>query len=151
MFKHILLPTDGSSQSEDIVRKGLEFARIVGASVTGFHVAEEHVPIFAVKDANYAKQGMALMENYDLETAIQALSFVEVAANDAGVNCDCYCTRDQSIHEAIVRVAKERRCDLIWMTSGGRKGFPGFLSEDNMDEVLKGCDIPVMVYRQSEE
>ncbi len=152
MFKHILLPTDGSELAEEIVRKGVEFARMIGAAVTGFHVAEEHATLFSLQDVRYSDSNMAVhMENSVLETAIQAMSFVESAANDAGVDCTCYCTRDQSIPEAIVRVAKARNCDLIWMTSSGKKGFPGFLAENNAEEVLNGCDIPVMLFRHPED
>ena len=31
MFQHILIPTDGSKLSEKVARKGLRFARAIGA------------------------------------------------------------------------------------------------------------------------
>ena len=41
MFKHILLPTDGSNLSEAAVRMGVQLAKTVNAKVTGFHVMPE--------------------------------------------------------------------------------------------------------------
>ena len=38
MFKHILLPTDGSELSEAAIQKGIQFAKSINAKVTGFHV-----------------------------------------------------------------------------------------------------------------
>jgi hypothetical protein len=38
MFKHILLPTDGSPLSETAMRKGIQFAKTINARVTGFCV-----------------------------------------------------------------------------------------------------------------
>jgi nucleotide-binding universal stress UspA family protein len=39
MFKHLLIPTDGSPLSESDVLKGLELARALGARVTALHVS----------------------------------------------------------------------------------------------------------------
>ena len=41
MFKHILLPTDGSPLSEAAMRKGIQFAKTINARVTGFCVVPE--------------------------------------------------------------------------------------------------------------
>ncbi len=38
MFKHILLPIDGSELSEAAIQKGIQFAKSINAEVTGFHV-----------------------------------------------------------------------------------------------------------------
>ena len=38
MFKHLLLPTDGSPRSEAVIQKGIAFAKSINAKITGFHV-----------------------------------------------------------------------------------------------------------------
>ena len=38
MFKHVLIPTDGSELSQAAAVKGLRFAKEIGARVTGLHV-----------------------------------------------------------------------------------------------------------------
>src|SRR5664279_4477440 len=41
MFKHLLLPIDGSELSEAAGQKGVEFAKSINARVTGFYVMPE--------------------------------------------------------------------------------------------------------------
>ena len=38
MFKHILIPTDGSELSERVVNRGVMLAKTLGATVIGLHV-----------------------------------------------------------------------------------------------------------------
>ena len=38
MYKHILLPTDGSKLSAKAVKQGIQFAKSIGAKVTALHV-----------------------------------------------------------------------------------------------------------------
>ena len=45
MYKHILLPTDGSPLARGAVRAGIKFAKSVGAKVTGFYAAPPATPI----------------------------------------------------------------------------------------------------------
>ena len=45
MFKHILIPTDGSAQSQRPSVQGVELAKAVGAKVTGFFAAPPATPI----------------------------------------------------------------------------------------------------------
>jgi nucleotide-binding universal stress UspA family protein len=40
MFKHILLPTDGSRQSNKAVKAGIRLAQTLGACVTGYFAVE---------------------------------------------------------------------------------------------------------------
>jgi nucleotide-binding universal stress UspA family protein len=42
MFKHILIPTDGSDLSEDAVKYGISLAKAVNAKVTGITVYAVH-------------------------------------------------------------------------------------------------------------
>jgi nucleotide-binding universal stress UspA family protein len=44
MYKHILIPTDGSEVAEKGVVAGVEYAREVGASVTFFTAVPEYQP-----------------------------------------------------------------------------------------------------------
>ena len=41
MFKHILVPTDGSALSEGAALKSIQLARALGARVTGVHVSPQ--------------------------------------------------------------------------------------------------------------
>jgi nucleotide-binding universal stress UspA family protein len=47
MFKHVLIPTDGSPLSKNAVKAGIGFAKEFGAKVTAYH-ALEVVPPYAI-------------------------------------------------------------------------------------------------------
>ena len=53
MYKHILLPTDGSELSENAAKSCLAFAKSIGARVTGLYVLQEYTPILATEGFGY--------------------------------------------------------------------------------------------------
>ena len=144
MFKHILLPTDGSQLSESAALECIQFAKILGAKVTALHVTPEfHVVTYRTDMLADTK------ERFDHDCALQAnqyLAKVEKAAKEAGVACDTLFVRSDHPHDAIVTLAVERECDLIGMASHGRKGMEGFLIGSETQKVLAHSKIPVLVF-----
>ena len=60
MFKHILLPTDGSRFSERAVFCGVEMARRFGARVTGIYAAPEfHILSYRVAALSESREQFA--------------------------------------------------------------------------------------------
>jgi len=60
MFKHILLPTDGSRFSEQAVIYGVELARLSGTKVTGLYAAPEfHVFTYRVSELGESREQFA--------------------------------------------------------------------------------------------
>ena len=146
MFKHVLLPTDGSNLSEAAVRMGVQLAKTVNAKVTGFHVMPEF-NVFTYKTQmledtknEFAKDSKA--------HAAQYLSVIETAAKAAGVPCDIASATHDHPYEAIIKVAKQRECDLIVMASHGRKGMQAVLLGSETQKVLTHSHMPVLVCRQ---
>ncbi len=143
MFKHILLPTDGSPASEDAVRKCMQFAKEIGARVTGFHVMQPfHVFTYQTEmledtKEQYKKDSEAHAQKY--------LGFIESAAGEAGVPCKIATTTGDHPYEAIIDAAAKYGCDLIVMASHGRKGIKGLLLGSETQKVLTHSRIPVLV------
>lgn len=145
MFKHILLPTDGSALSESAVRQGVALAKALGARVTGLHVSPEfHVVTY--RAAMLEDTGPQYMED-SRRHAAEVLAQVQQEAQAAGVACETVVVVSDHPYEAIVRTAEERACDLIAMASHGRKGIKGFLLGSETQKVLVLCDKPVLVFR----
>jgi nucleotide-binding universal stress UspA family protein len=145
MFKHLLLPTDGSPRSEAAIQKGIEFAKGINAKVTGLHVIPALpmvvYPTVTMEDINqeWKAQSKAQAEQY--------LSVVENAARDAGVAFDsAYVTSDHP-YAAIIEAAEQKECDLIVMASHGRRGIKAVLLGSETQKVLTHSRIPVLVYR----
>ena len=145
MYKHLLLPTDGSPLSEGAVRRGIQFARQVGAKVTGFYA----MPEFRVMAYTIAliDDGRAIFEKQAMERAEAVLAFVQTVAQQEGVPCDTVMTTSDSPHKAIIKAASDRDCDLIVMASHGRRGVEGFFVGSETIRVLTHSKIPVLVHR----
>jgi nucleotide-binding universal stress UspA family protein len=145
MFKHVLLPTDGSKLSETAVRGGVQFAKSINARVTGCSVVPK------LHFLNYdSDMPTAIKEQAIQECKLQAenhLSFVRKTAKEAGVPCDTVSEASDQTYEAIIDAAERQGCDLIMMASHGRRGVSSLLIGSETQTVLTHSKIPVLVYR----
>lgn len=145
MYKHILLPTDGSPLSESAIKNCVQFAKEIGAKITGFHaIPEFHVFTYQTEMLEDTKE--RFLE--DCRThAKQYFAVLETAAKEAGVECDTVIAVSDDPYQEIIQTADERGCDLIAMASHGRKGVQGFLMGSETQKVLSHSRIAVLVFR----
>ena len=145
MFKHILLPTDGSPLSDVAIKKGMQFAKSIGARVTGLYVIDPF-HLFAVGGEMLSDT----KERYEQDSRTQAqayLSVINKAAKEEGVTCDCISDTSSHPYAVIVEAAEKRGCDLIMMASHGRRGVQAVLIGRETTKVLTHTKIPVLVLR----
>ena len=151
MYKHILVPTDGSKLSTQAVEAAVRLAASLGAKVTGFFAAPPATPIMF---KGLLPGGYATPEEHEqnIRKAAQIyLGAIEKAAKSAGVPCEVMTVTSDYPADAIVAAAKKRRCDLIFIASHGRRG----LRRDSMlgsetQKVLSQAPLPVLVYRKAQ-
>jgi nucleotide-binding universal stress UspA family protein len=122
MYKHILIPTDGSDLSEQAINYGVALAKAVNAKVTGITVSTPFV-FFAV-EPHIATDTLDSYTTRMSTVAAKLLARVEDAAAAAGVTCDVVHAQHEHPYQAIIDTAITRLCDLIVMASHGRLGFP---------------------------
>ena len=146
MFKHLLIPTDGTKLSEAAVRAGVLLAREQGAKVTSLYVMPDYRAIIYGADAllTYNSAEFERSANSDPDAALQ---FVDQIARPEGVPCNFVRVTHASVYQAIVQQAQELQCDLICMASHGRKGIGGILLGSETQRVLTHSHIPVLVHR----
>ncbi len=143
MFKHILLPIDGSDLSLRAVDTGLELAAKLGARVYAFHVVAPFpaltymVDIVQANQAFYVQEAQARAEGY--------LKEVERRASAAGVPCVTGQETDNHPAAAIVAAATRQHCDLIVMASHGWRGVDRLLLGSETHKVIVNSDVPVLV------
>jgi nucleotide-binding universal stress UspA family protein len=125
MYRHILIPTDGSELAERGVLHGLALAKSVGARVSAINVVE---PLLAVT-GDFAS----------------VLDSVAKAAGEAGVPCETIQMENVQPHEAIIATAEDRGCNLIVMSSHGLSGLSMFLLGSVTNKVLTHAKTPVLV------
>jgi nucleotide-binding universal stress UspA family protein len=145
MFKRILLPTDGSEQSQRAILAGIGFAKELGAEVVGLTVIPKfHTFTYKTEMLEETKEEFAVDSQ---QQAKQYLSFILDAARQAGVPC----TGEQAVsddpYEMILSTARDRHCDLIVMGSHGRRGVKGVLLGSETQKVLTHSNLPVLVFR----
>jgi nucleotide-binding universal stress UspA family protein len=146
MFKNILIPTDGSELSQRAVHMAVSLTKLHGARLTGIHVIPDYHLLIAyegafdpVTEERIEEEAKARAQNY--------LDFVRKSAQDAGVPCDTVCETSDHPYDAILKACEARHCDLIVMTSHGRKGLAAVLLGSETRKVLTHTRIPVLVVR----
>jgi nucleotide-binding universal stress UspA family protein len=145
MFKRILIPTDGSEQSERAILAGVSFAKDLGAEVVGLTVIPEfHAFTVNVEMLEDTKEEFEIQMQ---ERARKYLQFILDAARMAGVPCTTEYKTGDDPHQVLIDTARERECDLIIMASHGRRGIKGALLGSETQKVLVHSSIPVLVYR----
>jgi nucleotide-binding universal stress UspA family protein len=147
MFKHILIPTDGSDTALKAVRAGVALAAEIGARVTGY-CAQEPVPTHIYGDGYIAdKKMVAEFERRAAEFSRKAVGEVEKAAKAAGVPCTVLISKSAVPYRAIVETAQKKDCDAIFMASHGHRGLAKLFLGSVTQEVLTHSKIPVLVFR----
>jgi nucleotide-binding universal stress UspA family protein len=148
MFKHLLLPTDGSKLADRAVQRGIEFAKEIKAQVTAVHVIPEFT---MMADESFVLPTSAdLKRRYDKEAKARAekmLAKIGERAQAAGVKSEGIAVMGDRPYEEIIETAKKRKCDLIVMASHGRRGLSGLLLGSETSKVLTHSKIPVLVVR----
>lgn len=145
MFKHILVPTDGSKLSEKAVKQAVRLAKQLGARMTAFHVMPKFHP--STYQMELLQMTLGEYDQARLEHALQFLRYAERAARASGVDCSGAHVVSDHPYKEIVKAAQKLGCDLILMASHGRRGIEGFLLGSETQKVLTHSHVPVLVYR----
>jgi len=145
MFKHILIPTDGSDLSKMAVTQGVKLAKEINAHITGltvtmpFHFFAMDGMQIADTAEQYAQDSKAL--------AMRNLQVIRDAASAAGVECELMHRVSEHPYEEIVQAAQDQGCDVIFQASHGRRGMRALIMGSETHKVLTHTKIPVLVFR----
>ena len=145
MFKHILLPTDGSELSLRAVNLGIELAQTCHARIYALHVAPPYhiiayvAEMLAATEVIYTQEATAGAERY--------LAEVQRLAKQAGVGCDSSYVFGDHPYKAIIQAVAEQHCDLVVMASHGWRGMTRLLLGSETQKVLLESKVPVLTCR----
>jgi nucleotide-binding universal stress UspA family protein len=145
MYKHILIPTDGSELSKRAVHEGVDFAKSINAQVT-FLTASLPFKVFAT-DALVVSETPETYNQGAEKVAQRRFADATEYARQKGVTAIAQHVFAEHPFEAIIDTAKKNHCDLIFMASHGRKGVKGLVLGSETNKVLTHSKIPVQVYR----
>ena len=143
MYKHILVPTDGSELSQSAVRHGVYLAKLEGAEVTFLNVV---MPFHVVAgDIEMLTDTRATYEKHARQRAERLLAECDRAAREAGVRSKGRFTFNERPYEDIVKAAED--ADLVVMASHARRGIEGLLLGSQTHRTITHGRTPVLVVR----
>jgi nucleotide-binding universal stress UspA family protein/hemerythrin-like domain-containing protein len=145
MYSHILVPTDGTNLSSQTITQAVQFALSTGARITFFYADADASESLVDDGALVHLLDPALYQDDFGGRAREILSKAEVSARAAGVDCNCVSRPARRPFEAILAIAAELDCDLIFMASHGPRSIGGFMLGSETLKVLAGSRIPVLV------
>jgi len=148
MYRHLLLPTDGSALAMRGARAGVRLAKSLGARVTAVYVIPPYLPPMYGEAAMYVpamdpREYRAATE----KQAEKALGAVAAAAREAGVRCRTVFLTEPQPWKGILRAARREKCDAVAMATHGRGGLGGLILGSETTRVLAHSKIPVIVIR----
>ncbi len=157
MYKNILLPTDGLGKCAFGTCHGVLLAKDLKAKVTAVCVtdklsAKEILKAYpgsenwSISDGARAKDALAQAEEAKKELAEKALTVAEKMCSENGVSCDKVHLPGEDPVDGILQVAKNSKCDLIFLSTHGNPGVLGTLFGTVAKKVLSHSKVPVLIH-----
>ncbi len=147
MFRHLLVPTDGSDIAQAAAQRAIVLAKTLGARITFFYAQPDFpLPIYgegALIDPTTPEQ----FRKAAAEEAVTILNAVKELASEAGVVSDSDTVVSDAPAQAIIDAAERHGCDLIFIASHGRSGIARLILGSVTHKVLSHSKLPVLVYR----
>lgn len=144
MFKHLLVPVDGSDVSKKSLKKVAELAKADGAAVTLVYVSDPLPPlVYSDSTMGYgvsAKEHKAACDAYAKDVFKKAAT-----ALGSGVKANSLHIANTNLSEGILDGAKKAKADVIVMASHKRTGIKGVLLGSETHEVIVHSKLPVLV------
>lgn len=145
MFKHILIPVDGSEFSDRAIDTGIRFARSIGAKVTGFIAEPEYeVPL----TSEIVSRRFETIGDHREKVSAHAeavLKRIGERARAEGVDFASDFIESDAPVDAIVGAAAKHGCDLILMASHGRRGLDRLIHGSTAEGVSTHTHLPVLI------
>lgn len=145
MYKHILIPTDGSDLADKAVEHGLQLAKLSGADLTLLRVTAPPAPL-VVEGVVVSYPQEEVQKQIKARVAAH-LGALESKAKAAGITVTQRHAENDHPWRAIVDTAKDIGASLIVMSSHGRRGISALVIGSETQKVLTHTDVPVLVVR----
>ncbi len=144
MFKHILVPVDGSSTAQLAVDKAIGLAKAFGSRVTAIFVIDPYPFTGVGTDFAY---GQAEYLSAATAEANAAIKVSRTAFEAAGISAETSVIEANAAWRGVVQSAKSIEADLIVMGSHGRSGLEKLVLGSVTQAVLSHTHLPVLVVR----
>ena len=142
MYKHLLIPTDGSKIGAKAVAHGIALAKATGARVTILTVLHPfHVFSLAPEAVTETEEEHARHDQEHQRWDAKA----EELARSHGIPCEHIQAESDHLADAVIQAAKARECDLVVMPAHERYGLLGRSLDAETIKLLTRSELPVLV------
>ena len=148
MYKHIMLPVDGSDLSMKALPQALGLAKALHAKITLITaVMPYHTGITGPLTAEIVHEVEHIRDEAAKQPAEKLHQELLARARAEGIECDSVVELSDNPYVAIIETAEAKGCDVIVMASHGRRGLDAVLIGSETVKVLTHSKIPVLVLR----
>lgn len=144
MFKHLLVPIDGSPTSELAVDKAIGLAKAFNSEVTTIYVVDPYP--FTGVGADFA-YGQGQYLSAAKAAATDALALARKQLEQAGVTLRTATVESRTVWRGILEAAESSGVDLIVMGSHGRSGIEKLVLGSVAQKVITNTRLPVLLVR----
>jgi nucleotide-binding universal stress UspA family protein len=144
MFKHLLVPVDGSDVSKKALKKVAQLASADKAAVTLVYVSDPLPPtVYSDSTMGY---GISQKDHQKVCAAYAQDVFKKAAtALGSSVKAKSLHVSNTNLSAGILDAAKKVKADVIVMASHKRTGIKGLLLGSETHEVIVHATLPVLV------
>lgn len=147
MYKKILVATDGSKLSKKAVETASRLAADFDAVLTIVRVVPPYAKSFFDGSSILSIKEMTAIEKEWADKAQDSLDQLLKTTVDKHISANTVITKSSNVSEALLKVAKKSKAELIVMASHGRGGIKRVLLGSETLQVLTHSEIPVLVIR----
>lgn len=144
MFKHILVPVDGSNTSQLAVEKAIGLAKAFGSLVTAIFVIDPYPFTGVGTDFSYGQAEYLSAATAEANAAVKA---ARAQFEAAGVSVETSVVEAHATWRGVVQAAESVQADLIVMGSHGRSGLEKLVLGSVTQAVLSHTHLPLLVVR----
>ena len=145
MFKHILIPVDGSETSMHALAKAVGLAKTFGSTVTALYVIDPYPFTGVGADFAYGQEQYLSAATAEANAALDAAKAAIIQAGVSNVNT--MVGEGHAVHDGIQRAVESTGADLIAIGSHGRRGLEKLVLGSVTQKVLNVAHVPVLVVR----
>ncbi len=144
MFKHVLVPVDGSTAARQAIVKAVDMAVAFKSAVTIIYVIDPYAFTGVGTDFAY---GQAEYLSAATAEANEAIAAAKAIFETAGVSARSAVVEGHAVYRGIIETAQSIGADLIVMGSHGRRGLQKLVLGSVTAQVLSHAHLPVLVVR----
>ncbi len=150
MFKHILVPLDGSKLAEYALAAATELARRFDSQITLLRVADVPYLLTQAHNSSFSEL-ITSLRGSELAEATRYLKELQEELNHQELNVHYIIAEGEPVAEQILERVRRTGADTIVMSTHGWGGLRRWVYGSVADRVLRQADVPVLLIRGREE